>query len=385
MFYEDYIEQNKEWIDSVFEKLDKKLARSAVKSREKIPYTVDKDGNHDDKTSDPHCWINGFWGGLMWLMYEHTKNEDYKLSALRIEEKQDKAFEDVTGLHHDVGFMWHILSGANYRITGDRAARNRNLLCAMTLASRFKLNGNYIRAWNGISRYSGKDVSNDGWTIIDCMMNLPLLYWASEEIGDDRFKQIAMAHADTAMTHHVRPDGSINHIVTHDLETGEMTGVIGGQGYAPTSCWTRGEGWALYGYMLSYIHTKEQRYLDTAKRLAHYTIAALVESDFAVPADFRAPKEPIYYDSTAAALFACGLIEIAKAVSEYEKKTYLTAAFKILKVLDEQFCDWSEDCDAVLMKGTEAYYGGQNKAIVYGDYFFTEAILKLRGSEFLPW
>ena len=241
MFYEDYIEQNKEWIDSVFAKLDKKLSKTAIKSREKIPYTVDKDGNHNDKTREPHCWINGFWGGLMWLMYEHTKNEDYKISALRIEEKQDAAFNDVTGLHHDVGFMWHILSGANYRLTGDRAARNRNLLCAMTLASRFKLNGNYIRAWNGMT---GDGRNSDGWTIIDCMMNLPLLYWASDEIGDDRFKQIAMAH-------HVRPDGSVNHIVVHDLETGEMIGVHGGQGYSGTSCWTRGEGWALYGYMLS--------------------------------------------------------------------------------------------------------------------------------------
>lgn len=382
MFYNDYIEQNREWIDSVFEKLDRKLSRTAIKSREKIPYTLHKNGDHDDRSHDPHCWINGFWGGLMWLMYEHTGNEDYKLSALRVEEKQNAAFNDVTGLHHDVGFMWHILSGANYRITGDRAARNRNLLCAMTLASRFKLNGNYIRAWNGMT---GDGRNSDGWTIIDCMMNLPLLYWASEEIGDDRFKQIAMAHADTAMTHHVRPDGSVNHIVAHDLETGEMTGVFGGQGFSATSCWTRGEAWALYGYILSYIHTKEQRYLDTAKRIAHYTIAALAATDFVVPADFRSPESPVYYDSTAAAIMACGLIEIAKAVPEHEKKTYITAAVKLLKVLDEQFCDWSDDTDSITFNGTEAYYGGQNKPIIYGDYYFAEAMLKLRGSEFLPW
>jgi unsaturated chondroitin disaccharide hydrolase len=379
--YKTIIDENREWIDETFRAVDKKLSAVAVRSRDKIVDGVGPDGK-THKSVSPAAWTSGFWGGMNVLMYEHTKNEDYKLSALRIEEKQDKAFEDVTGLHHDVGFMWHILSGANYRLTGDRVARNRNLLCAMTLASRFKLNGNYIRAWNGMT---GDGRNSDGWTIIDCMMNLPLLYWASEELGDDRFKQIAMAHADTAMNHHVRPDGSVNHIVVHNLETGEMIGVHGGQGYSGSSCWTRGEGWALYGYMLSYIHTKEQRYLDTAKRLAHYTIAALAESDFVVPADFRSPAEPIYYDSTAASLFACGLIELAKAVPEYEKKTYLTAAFKILKVLDERFCDYSDDCDAIVMKGSEAYYGGQNMAIVYGDYFFTEAILKLKGSEFLPW
>ena len=382
MYYENFIEQNKEWIDGVFEKLDKKLSKTAVKSRDKIVYTIDKDGNHTDTSKSPHTWINGFWGGLMWLMYEATGNEDYKKTALRSEEYQDAAFADVTGLHHDVGFMWHILAGANYRLTGDKAARNKNLLCAMTLASRFKLNGNYIRAWNGMT---GDGQNSDGWTIIDCMMNLPLLYWASEEIGDDRFKQIAMAHADTAMTHHVRPDGSVNHIVVHDLETGEITKIFGGQGYGYGSCWTRGEGWALYGYILSYIHTGEQRYLDTAKKLAHYTIAALAESDFVVPLDFRAPAEPVYYDTTAAALFACGLIEISKAVPELEKKTYLSAALKILKVLDERFCDYSDEKDAILMMGSEAYFGGQNMPIIYGDYYYTEAILKLKGSSFLPW
>ena len=382
MFYNDYIAQNKEWVDNIFEKLDKKLSKVAIKSRDIIPYTIDGLGNYNDTSHDPHCWTNGFWGGLMWLMYEATRNEEYKLSAIRVEEKQDAAFCSVDGLHHDVGFMWHILSGANYRLTGDRAARNRNLLCAMTLASRFKLNGNYIRAWNG---FTGDGKNSDGWTIIDCMMNLPILYWASEELGDDRFKQIAMAHADTAMTHHIRPDGSINHIVTHDLETGEMTGVIGGQGYSPTSCWTRGESWALYGYILSYIHTGEVRYLDTAKKVAHYTIAALAATDFAVPVDFRSPEQPVYYDTTAGAIMVCGLIEIAKAVPEHEKKTYITAAVKILKVLDEKFCDYSEEKAAILMMGSEAYYGGQHKAIIYGDYFLTEAILKLKGSDFLPW
>jgi unsaturated chondroitin disaccharide hydrolase len=382
MFYEDYIKQNREWADGIFEKIDKKLSRTAISSREKRPYTVDKNGVHDDRPNDPHCWINGFWGGLMWMMYAYTKNEEYMITARRCEELQDAAFDRVEGLHHDVGFMWHILSGASYRLTGDMKSRNRNMLCAMTLASRFKLNGNYIRAWNDENTTSR---SNNGWSIIDCMMNLPILYWASEVMGDDRFKQIAMAHADTAMTHHVRPDGSVNHIVAHDLVTGEMTEVFGGQGFSSTSCWTRGESWALYGYILSYIHTGEQRYLETAKKVAHYTIAALAATDFIVPVDFRCPEEPVYYDTTAASIMACGLIEIAKAVPEYEQKTYITAAVKILKQL-EQFCNWDDNCDAILMEGAEDYHGkGQHKPIIYGDFYFTEAILKLKGAEFFPW
>jgi unsaturated chondroitin disaccharide hydrolase len=127
--YDKIISENKSWIDDTFAKIDKKLSRTAVSSRNKIPYST-KDGVHDDRSRDLHCWTNGFWGGLMWLMYEATGNEDYKLTALKSEELEDAAFSDVEKLHHDVGFMWHIMSGANYRLTGDMKARNRNLFCA---------------------------------------------------------------------------------------------------------------------------------------------------------------------------------------------------------------------------------------------------------------
>ena len=101
--------------------------------------------------------------------------------------------------------------------------------------------------------------------------------------------------------------------------------------------------------------------------------------------DFRAPEEPKYYDSTAGAIAACGLIEIAKNVSEYEKNMYLTAAINLLKSLEENFCNWEENEDSILQMGTEMYTNGIHMPIIYGDYFSTEAILKLKGSDFLPW
>ena len=384
MFYEDFLASNKEWIDSTFEKIDKKLSLAAVRSRDKIPYTANREGVHDDHKNNVQLWTNGFWGGLMWLMYEATQNEDYKLTARRSEELLDQAFSDIDQLHHDVGFMWHLTAGANYRLTGDRAARNRALLAAMTLASRFKLSGGYIRAWNSPD---GAGNNTDGWTIIDTMMNLPLLYHASKYIDDDRFKQIAVSHAFKAMNDHVRPDGSINHIVRHDLETGEMNGSFGGQGFGVGSCWSRGESWALYGYILSYIYTGEVSFLDTAKRVAHYSIANLAFSDWIPLVDFRAPESPVYYDATAGAIMACGLIEIAKAVPEHEKKLYLTSAVNILKALDERACDWDENRDPLLLLCSEAYVSKcpPEHNIIYGDFFFAEAILKLKGSDFLPW
>lgn len=387
MFYEEYIKENKAWIDEVWSKLDNKVSKVAVKSREKIPYTT-VNGVHDDKQGDKITWwTNGFWGGLMWVMYAGTESEankaEYKATADRAEILMDKAFEDMTKLHHDVGFMWHISSGASYKLTGNKASRNRDILAAMTLASRYNLRGDFIRSWNGQQQA--------GWTIIDCMMNIPQLYWASEQIGDDRFKQIAVHYADMAMEDHVRPDGSVNHIVSHDLETGDVIETFGGQGYGVGSTWSRGEAWALYGFILTYIHTKDEKYLDVAKKVANYTIANLAADDWLPLVDYRAPEAPVMHDSTAGAITACGLIEIAKHVPENEQKMYITAAIKLLKAMEKEWCNWSDDEDAVLMKGTERYIiandgeKGLHIPIIYGDFFFAEAILKLRGSDFLPW
>lgn len=387
MFYNDYLAENKAWIDEVWAKLDSKLSKVAVKSREKIPYTT-HGGVHDDKQGDQiHWWTNGFWGALMWVMYAGTESEankaEYKATADRAEVLLDKAFENIAVLHHDVGFMWHISSGASYKLTGNAASKNRDLLAAMTLASRYNLRGDFIRSWNGKQQA--------GWTIIDCMMNIPQLYWASEQLDDDRFKQIAVHYADMAMRDHVRADGSVNHIVSHSLENGDVIETFGGQGYGVGSTWSRGEAWALYGFILTYIHTGDQKYLDVAKKVANYTISNLAADDWLPLVDYRAPETPVLYDSTAGAISACGLIEIAKHVPECEQKMYITAAIKLLKAMEKAWCNWSDDEDAVLMKGTERYViandgeKGLHIPIIYGDFFFAEAMLKLRGSDFLPW
>ena len=379
MSYEKIIADNREWIDDTFAKLDKKLSVTAVKSRDKIPYTT-KNGVHDSRTEgkDILWWTNGFWGGLMWLMYAGTGKECYKETAQNAEKIMDGAFRYMDSLHHDVGFMWHIMSGAAYKLTGDKASRNRDLLAAMTLMSRYNVEGDYIRSWNG--------KENGGWTIIDCMMNIPQLYWATDEIGDTRFKKIAMRYADMAMRDHVRADGSVNHIVVHDPDVPDtVLETKGGQGYGVGSCWSRGAAWALYGFILSYIHTKEERYLDTAKKVAHYFVSNVMNTGWLPLIDFRAPDEPVYYDSTAGAIAACGLIEIAKNCHEFEKNIYLSAAIKMLKAMEKEWCDWSETEDSILQMGSERYGGGMHMPIIYGDYFFTEAVLKLKGCDFLPW
>lgn len=380
MTYDELRSSYAEWADGLFEKMDKKLSKVTLRSRDKIPYTT-VDGVHDNRDQKGPLgitwWTNGFWGGLNWLMYEATGNDEYKTTAQNSERLLDKAFEEFDLLHHDVGFMWHILSGASYRLTGDAASRNRNLIAAGLLSARYNLSGGFIRAWNG---------DKVGWTIVDCLMNIPLLYWASKETGDSRYAQVAIAHANMAIRDHVRPDGSTAHICSHDPATGELIETFGGQGSSVGSCWSRGLGWGIYGFILSYIHTGKQEYLDTAKRCAHYFMANAAADNYLPRVDYRSPLEPELYDSTAGVICACGLIEIAKALNNEESRIYLDAAVKTIKAMEEAgWMNFSDDEDSILQMGTGSYTNQIHIPIIYGDFFLAEALLKLKGRTFLPW
>ncbi len=136
---------------------------------------------------------------------------------------------------------------------------------------------------------------------------------------------------------------------------------------------------------MSYLHTEKQEYLDTSKKIAHYFCANIPE-DGLIPVDFRQPEEPYWYDDTAAAIAACGLLELAKAVPEYEKDMYQRAALKLLKALYENHCDFTEDNDCILMKCTVVYHDERHEyPIIYGDFFFMEALFKLKGSGIFMW
>ncbi len=372
-----------DWAKETFAKIDKKLSAVTLRSRDKIVDGVDENGFHKQRSAV--SWTAGFWGGLNWLMYNYTKNEEYLKTAKAQELLMDDGLKRFDELHHDVGFMWHILTGASSRLTGDPASRTRSLYAATSLMSRYVLCGEhgFIRAWNG---------SSYNLSIIDCLMNLPLLYWASETVGDDRFKRIAKEHVEMAMIDHLRPDGSVVHVARHDRESGEAVDNGCGQGYAKGSSWSRGQSWALYGFTLAYIHLGDKRYLDAAKRVANYFIANCCD-DWLPRVDFRAPSEPIYYDSTAGAIAACGLIELAKLLPENEGGMYMHGAVKLLRAIDKSFTNYDPANDHMVDFGTGRYpvdgltpqQANVHISIIYGDYFFTEAILKIVGSDFLPW
>ena len=363
---------NKKWATQIWEKLDKKLSRTAVSSYDKIPYTT-QNGIHDNRGEKEICWwTNGFWPALMILMYAGTKKEQYLKTARHCMDLLDRALMDYSGLHHDVGFMWNISSGTDYQITGDKTQRNRFLIAANHLMGRYNSNGEYIVAWNG--------ENNKGRAIIDCMMNIPLLYRVSIELNDDRFAMVARNHANKTMKYHVRPDGGCNHINEYNPLTGAFMGDDRGQGYASQSSWTRGQAWGIYGFALSYRYTKDKEYLATAKKIANYFIANVQRTDWIASCDFMQPLEPFVIDTTANVIAACGMLEIADFVGDNEKSLYYDAAVKLLMAAEEKYCDWSDEEDSILQMGTEAYhFNKRHIPIIYGDYFFAEGIYRLMG------
>ena len=386
---------DREWLEQVYGKLAVKMKAQCERIGSSIPYTTGKDGKYHDIEEEPWgigFWTNGFWPGMLWQMYAATGDEAYRKAAAGVEERLDVLLKSCEAVDHDVGFLFLPSAVANYRKTGDAEARRRGLLAASLLASRYNLDGKFIRAWPDAmgkmaEMMGGGDVR--GWMIIDCMMNIPLLYWASEETGDPRFKKIAVNHAKTAQQYIVRPDGSCNHIVAFDPETGEYLNNPGGQGYATGSSWSRGQSWAVYGFALSYRHTGDESFLNTAKQCAHYCIANMAVNDWLPLVDYRAPAKPVKYDSTAAMCTACGLLEIAEHVSEHEKPFYTKAACRILRACEEKFANWDPQQDSILTGGTFFYHDptGENTEvpIIYADYYFIEAVLRLKGNALFLW
>ncbi len=380
---------NQEWVGEALEKVREKMQWVSEKNRDKIPYTTGADGSYDDRSDESrgwgmddglNWWTNGFWGGIMWLLYQDTGEERYQEIAGISERKLEKCFDQYYGLHHDVGFMYLPTAVADYRLTGNEEGRRIGMHAANLLAGRFNPVGKFIRAWN-----QNEDNDTRGWAIIDCLLNLSLLYWASEESGDPRFRQIAMMHADTVLANFVRPDGSVCHIVEFDPESGRMVKSYGGQGYGEGSSWTRGQGWAVYGFANSYTHTGKKEYLEAARKVADYCIANLPESGI-IPVDFKQPPEPAWEDSCAACVIACGLLEVARHLSDSEKEKYENAAVKILRAIAENRADWTENCDAIVQNCTGAYHSPDHHfTMVYADYYFIEGLYKLSGIGRLLW
>lgn len=335
-----------------------------------------KNGSYNNE--EPSYWTGGFWGGLLWLAYQESGSRQLFELACEIEEAQDEALNEFTRLHHDVGFMWLPTAVAHYRITGCQASKVRGLKAAAILASRFNLKGRFLRAWNEEQR---KDSS--GLVIIDCLMNLPLLYWASKEMEDSRYRQIACAHTDTVLRTFVRTDYTVPHIMSFDSESGRVLRAEMGQGKSQDSVWSRGQAWAIYGFAIGYRETGNKEYLRISSRMAKHFYENLPEDK--VPYwDFCADKEEQYArDSSAACIAASGILELAKWSEGGEKEYFAECAKEILRGLIENYVCFGDETEGIVKKGTVNFMANQyiNTPIIYGDFYFLEALGKLLGRE----
>ena len=372
----------KEWAEGVLDEIKRKMAVVVARNRGKICYTTDEAGHFDDRSRGDlvYWWTNGMWGGILWELHALTGDPMFRDEAIWVESVLDTNLWDYDrGLTHDNGFKWLPTSVYRYRKEKSPEARNRALLAASHLAGRYNAAGHFIRAWN-----DKPGCDDRGWAIIDCMMNLPLLYWASDELDDPRFREIAMAHADTTISSFFRPDGSVSHIVEFDTLTGKRLREIGGQGYADESAWTRGQSWSVYGFAMSYLHTSERRYLEAAIRSADYFIENIPE-DGLIPVDFKAPEEPHLEDSTAAAIAAAGMLLIAQ-LDPQSAERMRDGACRLLKALVDKRCSLGTDKDNILEKCSEAYHRDRHEfPIMYADYFFIDALMRLAGADFPVW
>ena len=316
-------------------------------------------------------WTGGFWPGLMWQLWKLTEDAFFLKEARRVGKLLTDEFRSFRKLNHDVGFMYLLSCGADAKLTGDEQAETDLLHAASLLMGRFNPAG-FIRAWNEPDR--------TGYAIIDCMMNLALLYRASRDTGDPRFSRVARIHADTTLREFLRANGSVSHIIEFDPETGERVREHAGQGYALGSQWSRGQAWGLYGFALAYRHLKDERYLEAAERIAA-NFADHIRPDGLTDCDFCQPEKEERIDNIAGAIAACGLQELAALTGEERWKCHV---LRLIDGLLDHCAEWGAACCGILTHCTASYHddgAGRHTNIVYGDYFLTEALMRSCGRD----
>ncbi|WP_270607800.1 glycoside hydrolase family 88 protein [Enterococcus thailandicus] len=331
-------------------------------------------------------WTASFWVGMLFLAKELTNSTEFDATI----EKQMASFkhrlENKIELEtHDIGFLYSLSAVADYQVNKHEASKKLAIQAADLLMERYSPTAQIIQAWGNLN-----DPAQRGRMIIDCLMNLPLLYFASEQTGDESYKKAAYAHAKQTQKYIVRPNNTTFHTYYFDVKTGEPIEGKTQQGYSDDSCWARGQAWGIYGFTLSYNHTGDYQFLETAKAVADYFISQL-------------PKDQVAYwdllfndgsgqerDSSAAAIAVCGLLELAKQLplSDPKHEEYEAVAIKIIQALAQKYTSKkSEHSNGLLLEGVydKNSNKGVNECMIWGDYYYLEALTRLAKSWYSVW
>ena len=335
-------------------------------------------------------WTNGFWTGEIWLAYEFTGDERLKEAALvQCDSFYERITKGISIASHDMGFLYSLSCVAAYKLTGSEKAKEAALLAADNLITMFRTKGNFIQSINQ------PDNKLEYRMIVDTLLNLPILYWASEVTGDAKYRDIAVTHFRTTQAILMREDGSVSQAARFDNETGAHLLNYTRQGYSDTSAWSRGQAWAVYGPAISYKYTGLQECKDMYAKTAPYFMEHLPEDMVAYFDLCFTEGDEWPRDSSAAAIAACGMLEMAKYLADEEAEYYVSCAKKIMKSLYDNYMvrDFSKS-NGLLLHGTYCCQTdfnamirdlGKDESTSFGDYFFMEALMRLHKDWEMYW
>lgn len=340
---------------------------------DKFPNNASKD-NVYSTMSNTKGWWNGFWTGTLWHAYELSDEKGFKNAALaHIDGFYDRIENKLGVNHHDMGFLYTPSCVAAYKLTGDETAKAAAIKAADHLITRYHEGSGFIQAWGNV----GED--DEYRLIVDCLLNIPLLYWASEVTGDEKYANIAYQHFKTTMSVCYREDGSTYHTYYFDAETGKPLYGATKQGAGDESTWSRGQAWGMYGPLLTYKYKRDPEALEMFKKAANYYLNNL-------PSDYVAYWDLSYNDgdfqpkdSSSAAIAVCALLEGVKYMDESDplREVYRSAANRIMNSLIDHYTTIDiPNANGLLLHGTNSLPSGSgiDEMLAWGDYFYMEAL-----------
>jgi unsaturated chondroitin disaccharide hydrolase len=334
-----------------------------------VPRTINDDGSLSVVAG--HDWTSGFYPGIMWYMYELTGDPEWKGKAVRYTSKLEK--EQFNGSNHDVGFRMYCSFGNGLRLMKDETYVPVLVQSAKTLIARYYESVGSIKSW---------DFNDNVWqfpVIVDNMMNLELLFWATEETGDPVYRDIAIQHALTTKKNHYRSDFSSVHVVDYDTITGAVRQKNTHQGYSDESSWARGQAWGLYGFVMTYRCTQDPQFLVQAEKIAEFLLNHPRLPEDLVPYwDFDAPEIPNEErDVSAAAIIASALYELS---TYSENGDQLKAkADQIVESLASVYASAPGENYGFILAHSVGNKHGNSEVDVplnYADYYFMEALVR---------
>ena len=358
-----------------------------------LPLYTDRCQNHSSVNNlypacDNNQWTCGFWPGEVWLAYERTGEEAFKQSALTLVDSFAYRIDHKIEVdHHDMGFLYSPSCVAAYKLVGSEKARDAAIKAADQLISRFQEKGQFIQAWGEMG------APENYRYIIDCLLNLPLLYWATETTGDNKYADIAHRHITTCLANSFRPDGSTYHTFFMNPDGTPSHGATC-QGYKDDSFGARGQAWGVYGSVLSYRYTKNPEYLDTFRKALNFYLTRLPDDlvpywDMIFTTGTEEPR-----DSSSAAIVACGLLEAAKYLPADEAAACDKLARQMMGSLVKNYAVHDHKPGAgQILHGTyskKSPYNtctpeGVDECTSWGDYFYMEALTRLTKDWQLYW